>query len=454
MRLFRDKTISSKSRLLPRTLSRSLHVFDPYRTEIVIGHNSALFATAASLIEHTKPKHPDLHFIKTPHWIDDVLPEYFNCLWGQTIYGLPKFARDLFHLYDKDHDPTKLITLGQFIGLRNVVYNVLLNDFKVPFYEGIPTIELTPEHGFRVTINKNGQIEEKSFGSDAYFYNWYRVPRLHNLKNKKVPNRSASLLYTKPRESAYDVLIILGAGLQTAWVERNFKKSRIICLRNPNDEIPRLPANAEVNYDRIEFVDINSADIEPLDKEGAIFLSAPDLKGGSVRGEFYEGIGYEPARSLPKNFPKVSYEYIRDRPEYSKFISTKNVPSGSLMESYLMWIELTNNLQWGYEPFAYHTDEFPLMLISASNKKGIHLPDVYFNALESYIQSLDNPDPEVLQLDRLVEIYRYVVDNNDESVKKFREVLMEMDKKRLKVLDMSGKETDNNDDLLYKGIIK
>lgn len=433
---------------------RSLHIFEPRRPEVVLGNNSALFATAASLIDHTKKAHPDVHLIKPDHWLDHVLPEYFDCVWGQTVLGLPQFARDLFNLYDPKHEPTKLITLGQFIGLRHVVYNLLRNDYGVKTYDGLPSIDIGPDYSFNVSINNNGKISQIKFGKDAYFYSWYRRPRLHDLADRNIPNRSASMLYSQPRESASSVLIILGAGLQTAWVERNFRNSRIICLRYPNENILRLPANVEVNYERIEFVDRNTAKIELVDKHGLIKLTSEELKGKSVVGEFYEGIGYEPAKLIPINFPKISYEYMRELRNYSRFVSTKNIPSGSLMESYLMWIELTNNLQWAFEPFAYHAEEFPVMLIKAAKTVGIELPELYFNALESYIKSLDDPEPEILQLERLIETFRVNVSNDNNLVEKFRNILYKLDHRRLRLIDKQSIKSDNNTNHSTYGVKK
>jgi hypothetical protein len=287
----------------------------PPRKEVVIGNNSALFATAASLMAHAQKAppqnhHPDLHIIKPSHWLDNVLPEYFDSTWGQTMYGLPKFARDILHLAHPEHPPTKLITLGQFITLREVVINILKSGYNVPIYEGTPTIENSPNELFKLKIidqNKNIQI---LFDEAAYYYNWYRIPRLHNLADKAMPNRSAALLYSQPREAAHDVLIILGAGLQTAWAERNFRKSRIICLRNPGDEIPRLPANAEVNYSRIEYVNINTCKIETLNSSGAIQLTSSELREKTIRGEFYEGIGYKAGISFKGFLPNTSHQFI------------------------------------------------------------------------------------------------------------------------------------------------
>ncbi len=438
---FSPKTLLS-AKINNQILSRPLHIFNPPRKEVVIGNNSALFATAASLMEHTKKAHPDIHIIKPTHWLDNVLPEYYDCTWGQTMYGLPKFARDLLHLAYPNHDPTMLITLGQFINLRQAVYDVLKEGFNVPIYEGQPSIEQSSNNRFRVKISANAKSIEKLFDEKAYYYSWYRIPRLHDLDDKTIPNRSASILYTKPRESAHDTLIILGSGLQTAWVERNFRKSRIICIKRPSDEIPRLPANAEVNYERIEYVNSNTAKIEALDKEGAIKLTAPEL-GNSIRGEFYEGIGYKPAPFFTENLKNADYDYIGDESKISKFVSTKNIPAGSLMEGFLNWIARTNNLPWGFEVFAYHADEFPIMLINAAKDNGIILGENYFRALEVYIQSLDNPPAESLQLGLMIELFRTVSGESDSTINVFSNLLHSLDRKRLKILDNTEEKTDN-----------
>lgn len=245
--------------------ARTLHKFSRPRSEVVIGSNTALFATLASLAKHGKAMHPDVTVFCPKFWMDSIHDDYLQEDWGQTIYGLPKVARELFlKLYPLFGD-MDYIKWGQIKRLREEALDILITRYKVPVYFGEPVIEKLPDNSFRIeVIDNHGRQYWLNKSSDTWFYLCYNVPRKHPLAG--IIQRPSTELYQKSRSSLPDDvdLVVLGASLSTVWIAKHFASSsrNIICLKRKADEINMtLPVNRDLDYSKIIPVNLEESSI-------------------------------------------------------------------------------------------------------------------------------------------------------------------------------------------------
>jgi hypothetical protein len=195
--------------------SRKLHTFNPSRPEIVIGNNSAIFATLASLSRHPLSSHPNLTFICPEFWLDNVHANHQKLDWGQSILGLPRYARTLYQEIYPQYSSEKLISWGEFQQLRLHAKDKLNKLPNVRFIPGFPIIT-KEQHSYRISVEESHNLEIFDAPSNTYFYNWVRRFVKHKLD---LPHRSHTELYKLPKEKLPRVAVVIGHGESMVWLE-------------------------------------------------------------------------------------------------------------------------------------------------------------------------------------------------------------------------------------------
>lgn len=422
MKLFRHLNCTRYNKPI---LLRELHKFVSPRPEIVIGNNTALFATLHGLKKHGVESHPDVTIIYPPFWLDEINADYYSEHWGQTIYGLPRIARELFKPLYAEYEEHEFIKWYQYQKLREKVVEILETVYQVPIYYGIPTIENISKDTITISVatNDGPLVIEKPIST--HFYSWYRIPKKHSIQG--MVQRPNFEIYKLPKNLVPDLDIIsLGASLSTVWLAKHFSTStrKIICLKSKSDKLPiDIPSNKSVDYSKITVLNIEDIEygpiVDPKDSRGLKQQSNELLyiRHGSqeYRGIFYSSIGFEAGKI--KGLDSLPLENITaNSNKFSQWVSTKNLPVGSLFQSFAYWNEMTNNLEWVFEPQGYHKTGFPeLLMKSVSVPLDIH----FFNELEKRLNDFDNPLPESLEPTLLIEVYKSVYAPKSHDLEQF-----------------------------------
>lgn len=360
--------------------NRQLRLFNPTRPEIVIANNSGIFFSLASLKYHGKSSHPNLRIILPEFWLDKVHSDYDGLDWGQTIRGIPWYARQEFFEIYPNHEADKLITWKQYKELRKYVIEKLISS-GIPLLHGTPSIMKNNDNSYNISIG----TEKFHSPSNTYFYNVFRKPNIqHGMEG--LPEISHTQLYCSPREQVPSSIIVAGSGRSTKWLCDHFPLSNFTCIKRPKAEFvifdgEELPSNLEI---------INSDIIGPgkdleastYQEKGKTISYLSNLKNptNSFVGEFYCAIGLMPDLGVTKVVPDKN---LLIYPYHNKFdwFAPDFIPVGSLLESTLRWAVSTENLSWAFETHCYHENYFINIFISHMEKKGIVLPLLFFDEL-------------------------------------------------------------------------
>lgn len=431
----------------PRSLrlSRQIWNFNPPKPEILIGNNTVLFAALSCITHHGMKSHPNLKIICPPFWLDNIHECFLKEKWGQTKNGLPKVVRDIFSEIYPRHPDNEYITWGQMQELRKTALYLLKNTYKVPIFYGVPSIRKLENNSFDITVGD----DRFNAPDDTHFYLWYKVPKKHNIPG--LSERSTTEMYQiNPSELPTNLdIIALGGGLSIYWLAKHFatvsNTRRIICLIREADKLRmNVPSNASVDLKRIVVVDLERSVISVAKDDSRLAIVKNGVKGDEYVGVFCSAIGLAPPYDFVKDVPPPQLTSPKNW-FASKWISQKNNPPGALIESYLELLEVTNNLDWGFEPQSYHEAHNPFrILINNCISSGIKIDTNYLIALENALKAGDNSLPDSLVMPLFLKQYKEMYEPTPEDMRLFQKEVALFLKKRLDLVSNIERESTEN----------
>ena len=386
---------------------------------VITGHNSMLFATFDALKYYGKEKYPPITFFYTGFWLDNIHPDYYNLDWGQTVYGLPKTVRDIFFQYRPHYPQDKFIKWYEYQEVRNKVRKELCNNFGIEVYENEPT-SITNNKNNQWTINF-GSNKEIQVPNDSFFYGWYRKPLLtHGISNPHTK------LYTLPIVDVPNPMFIIGHSLSLVWLLKHFPNHKIINFKKPGEQTPKVPANRDIDVD--EEIKKGRLEIYTSDKYETVTNKTGEI-GNILNSEtgklvFPSGIpifaatGVIPEHDVFKSIPQEQKilmpvfdqdgKLIAPNDDKTKslvqdaFTAPKNLPLGSLPQSYIYLMNLTSNMSWTSEPMFYYSQSQSERLRDRAKAFGIELRIEYFDAVDERVMALEN----ALNPEKSMELYQ------------------------------------------------
>lgn len=398
---------------------RSIHLASdlPAGTKevVVVGHNSAMFASLESLRYHRErgQRYPKVTHVHPPFWLDRVHPDHLNFHWGQTIYGLPKAARRVF-LKQRPHYPEDAyIRWGEFQDTRYAALKELENEYDVTVHQVQPE-EIAEQNDRWVLRATNGL--EISFPMESFIYGWYRTPKL-----PEIIHRPHVDLYTLPRNEVPDEFIVVGHGLSLVWLLKHFPNSKIYNYKLPYDELPIIPSNMDINIKeeirkgRLVLCTLADFKLEVVDGvQGALTSRKTDKPAHRSTLPIYAATGFLPQVALFKNIPDEQKVLMPDYDEQGRlklpndsetlrldqdaFVAAQNLPMGSLPQSYTYLMNLTRNIEWTTEPMFYYRRSQYELVKKAAHDVGIDIDLSFFDDLDERVQAMANPlNPERAQ---------------------------------------------------------
>lgn len=418
--------------------TRHLRLFKEPTPEVVAGSFTAIFAAMASYIQHGAAFHSDLTFICTKFWLDTVAPCYLNKEWGQTEDGLPFVAREMFKDIYPNHAEDELITWRQIQELRLTGLHTLEKTLKIPVYYGDPVFTQLDNKQFKVDITGGKQHTSFITGQNTHFYIWNKQPKKYYIHG--VLQRPLTDIYQYPPDAFPNDMdiIVVGGGLSVIWLAKHFATPdttrRIICLKHSNVQLIKdVPANDSVDYSRIITIDLDKADIHLAQDDPHFAVIYSREHNRTFKGPFFSAIGVE----TPEHHLPISQLTSPDQWLARRWISAKNIPIGSLMESIARWFAITDNLKWGFEPQSYHeaTDFFNDLLKTHFSPE-LNMDIRYLNALGNAVLGLANPVPESKLKGFLTQIYRDVYNPTDLQLTLFEKDIIKLLDQRLKIMDV------------------
>jgi hypothetical protein len=162
-----------------------------------------------------------------------------------------------------------------------------------------------------------------------------------------------------------------------------------------------------------------------------VISKEPDVEYVS---QLFTALGFEPISEITASISKDSKQELVDY-SHKAWIAPQDMPRGGMMQSYMQWIESTNNLHWAHEPQVYHKESFPQFLYNYMNNYGIKLNLDFFNKLEEHILSLHTMVEDDACVEIFVSIFEKVYNTGPKAAIHFREALRHMlnDKDRTEV---------------------
>ncbi len=261
----------------------------------------------------------------------------------------------------------------------------------------------------------NVDSRQYEFGKDTFFYNWSKKYRPHDLDKFGIPQRYASEIYSvSPAEfNSQDIrnIVLLGASPTAPWIKRDFPGIGIALIRNVNqdgkkDEIPEIPGNKNIDLSDIVYFDkhpdgrIFHAEKQvkiASNTDGLTFINYTSSKNKEIEfvGHFFAATGLDPNTELTSAVPADrKLELSRKMAgEKGGWVASKNIPMGSLKQSFSLFMSQTRNVAHGHEPEAYHRDDFRSIFREAFKKEFCAtIPDKFFDRIDRYILDSDTID--------------------------------------------------------------
>lgn len=404
--------------VIKRYIHNPLYIPKNVNELVVFGNNSILFTTLSVLNQYNRSSYPKITWIYPTFWLDRVHDDHMGLDWGQTIYGLPREIRNIFIKFRPNYPDTKFIQWHEFQQTRLHAIEELKKNSDFHFYKGEPSAVKDKDLFYEITIKNKNEEEKINVSKESFFYNWYRNPRVGSPLTK-----SHTMLYELPSKEIPNEFIILGHGLSLVWLLKHFPNKKIINIKNRNDKLPDLPANRDVDTRKaiasgqLKIYINEDIDLRTDEKgQNAAILS----HNGKILHEapIYAATGFAPKHSLFDN--QVSESKVINMPLFGIngelisprdletlklsqdiFVAPKNIPGGSLAQSYVHLMDVTKNALWTTEPmFFYKKTRYELLKIEAL-KSGIELTLNFFDKIDEEISQLDNP----LSPESAIELY-------------------------------------------------
>jgi hypothetical protein len=427
---------------------RHLFTFSFPRDQALFVSNAGVFALDWSLTKSPEaPKHiahirdkKITVFCQEP-WFIGIDPTHYPNKWGQCFEELPAHMRELFlKEISSNHPKHEPLTFKQAGELQQAAVEKVRRTFN-KYGVSNQFVEVSDASTFSVENTSDGYLIKLDGNSyflsrNTFFYNWVKVFRQHTWKN--LSQCYPSHLYRLPKnffkESPVKNLIVQGASMTIPWIIRDFdgvKSCNIALIRRKNDKIDLSPRNSHIDIsDILHFiVDEETGDI--TNENGAVkmdvFAKSTDSESvGRTKyadiasltysegdekfaftGHFYTTMGFLTNVALTQNVPKESKLVLPERAYFDSlesrsgmWIAPKDVPFGSLTQSYLLWMSKTNNIKYSYEPQSYHKNILRFLFKTIS--KDIFLdqhhsrlvPAQFFDAIDKHVSSMKIPvDP-------------------------------------------------------------
>jgi len=330
---------------------RKLYTSTRNSPEVVIGNNAALFA----ILDVTKRlgRREHLSLIYPKFWLDDVHQDHLNNNWGQRVYSLPEISKNLFKDIYPNHADDSYIKWGQFQQLRQFVLEEIKKDY--PVYEGEPlSIDLNLNGGYLINLLTGNQEQTIKVNANAHFFNWYRVPKKHGFPD--LIKMSHTELYSLPKSHVPHKVILFGQGESIVWLVRDFPNTTFASIKREGDRLPTVrdnPSYQGIDLSRLMVFEIEDPRVlfQPIEEEGnkaskKVLIIYSDEGGSkkSFEGYIYTAIGLAAIAGLTKNVPEGSKTDLSM--EIVGWVASKEVPGGSLLQSFTQLMEKTKNLNW------------------------------------------------------------------------------------------------------------
>ena len=407
---------------------------------VIVGNNSMLFATLNSLKHHGSKQYPPITFIYPAFWLDNIHKDYYDLNWGQTVYGLPKIVRDMFFKYRPNYPQDTFIRWHEYQEIRNKSLEELFNNFHIESHKKEPkTITKSKSEQWIINFGFNDSIEVPK---NSFFYGWYRKHLLtHGISNTHTK------LYTLPRNEVPNPMFIIGHGLSLVWLLKHFPEHEIINFKKPDEQTPNVPANKDVSVDqeikkgRLKIY--TSDKYEAVTNETGQIGNIVNIKTGEV--VFSSGIpifaatGLMPEHNIFKLLPEEQKilmpifdqngELIAPKDEATKelikdiFTAPKNTPLGSLPQSYIYLMNLTNNMRWTSEPMFYYSQNQAECLKNNAKNFGIELHINFFDAIDEKVMALENALGYEQSITLYLDVFKTIYSPTDIEELKFKECL-------------------------------
>ncbi len=351
----------------------------PYEREVVIGNNTAIFSTLASIDQHKSGEHQDVTLFCPPFWLDEVHPSHLQHDWGQNIYGLPWYVRKLFLEVHPRFPEDKFISWHLYQELRQIALDKL-HSHGVQIHRELPSLRREKED--IIATCKNGQ--NVLFGlKDTFFYNWYKVPRNHHISG--LIQRSNTDLYKLDPNHLPDHVVVLGYGLSAIWLKKHFPQIQFSYLKRESDKLTTITSNFGVPYHEIEnnAYNLDEITLSASSDQKQLLVVLPKENGGrAIVGDFYSAMGIRLMNELTENIIPKNQQLIVPEYHFTDWKAPENVAFGSLSENFARIMARTNNCSWAFEPMAYHLDTFPDIIKQKMFDIDITLDARFFNRFE------------------------------------------------------------------------
>jgi len=367
--------------LMPRSV-RSLYQRAerrPYDREVVIGNNTAIFSTLASIDQHKSGEHQDVTLFCPSFWLDEVHHSHLQHDWGQNMYGLPWYVRKLFLEVHPRFPEDKFISWHLYQELRQIALDKL-HSKGVKIHRELPSFRKEKED--IVAVCKNGKSILFSL-DDTYFYNWYKVPRHHHISG--LVQRSNTDLYKLDPTHLPEHVVVLGYGLSAIWLKKHFPQVQFSYLKREGDKLTKIISNLGVPYHEIESNTYNIGEVAlsaSVDQKQLLVVLPKEKGGGSFVGDFYSAMGIRLMNELTENIIPMNQQLIVPEYHFTDWKAPENVAFGSLSENFARIMARTNNCSWAFEPMAYHVDTFPDIIKQKMLDIDIILDSRFFNRFE------------------------------------------------------------------------
>lgn len=404
---------------IKRELHRPSALPENVKKIVVFANNSGLFTTLSAIKEFGSKAYPGITVVCPDFWIDKVHSDYLRQNWGQTIYGLPHLVRKIFLDYRPNYPDDKFIEWGEYQQVRKLAMEELKTFSNTTFYKGNPIIVEPNDTGFDIGIND--QIIKVP--RESLFYLWYR-------ESKVIPPivNSHIKLYEMPIRDVPKTVIVIGHGVSIIWLLRHYPNTNFIVLKRPDEELPQIPGNRDVDIEREKKsgrlkIYLSQEVILNVDETGTMGALI-DKKSNMLlhEGHVFSAAGFVPNHkilsSVPEdrkllmpnfqNNPKDLHSFAEKeikRLSEDIFVAPQNIPFGSLTHSYTLLMNITDNISWTSEPmFYFRKSQYDFMMAKGASA-GIKLDIRFFEALDDEIGQLENPMDLKHSIDLYIKVF-------------------------------------------------
>lgn len=390
--------------------NQRLFINNGRETELFVVNNAGLFGLYSDLLLGFLAK-ANVILAYPGFWLDKAHSNHNGDLWGHSPINLPPMAQLLFFEIFPKHNPFERMTWLHFKALRTHLLQRIIAFENVIFFQGdlsVSRTDSTTEIAFQ-----NNENDTLSIRGPITFHYWLRKAKENKLQ--LGPSTPAYQLYQLAPNQYPNPVCILGAGLTTAWIVRDFNVT-VISLYLPDDPQIIIPANAGINMsllhrllivpDRISLVANHTINYRP---------TKDPMLPNQVICPLYDAIGFEPT-GAPKSILNLQQGWSIKTAKECHWISPKTSPRGSLLYSYTHLAHESHHFPawFGNHPGQYCENYFIDAFTAQLHDLGVAVPKHFFEQLKSEIQGLEDTVEEKTLLNIYSKIYNVTSDRPDQ----------------------------------------